>query len=135
MGVLFAGLLTCVAIGACVWTPDRSRIALEAKYLNSPNDYLTVEGIRLHLRDSGPRDARSVILLHGFGSSLHTWEPWARSLSDKYRVVRYDLPGFGLTGPDPTGDYTDERGMDILAALMDKLAIQRASLGRRCSSV
>lgn len=43
-------------------------------------------------------------------------------------MVRYELPGFGLTGPDPTGDYTDERGMAILAALMDKLSIQRASL-------
>lgn len=128
MGVLFAGILTCLAIAACVWTPDKSRISLEAKYLNSPGDYLDVDGIRLHLRDNGPRDAPSVIFLHGFGSSLHTWEPWAHSLSDKYRVVRYDLPGFGLTGPDPKGDYTDERGMEILAALMDKLSIQRASL-------
>ncbi|MBS0252202.1 MAG: alpha/beta hydrolase [Proteobacteria bacterium] len=128
LGILSAGILTGLAIGACLWTPDRSRITLEPKYLNSPNDYLDVEGIRLHLRDSGPRNAPSVILLHGFGSSLHTWEDWARSLSDEYRVVRYDLPGFGLTGPDPKGDYTDERGMEILAALMDRLSIRRASL-------
>jgi pimeloyl-ACP methyl ester carboxylesterase len=67
-------------------------------------------------------------MLHGFGSSLHTWEPWANALSDKYRVVRYDLPGFGLTGADPTGDYSDRRGMQVLADLMDALSIRRAAL-------
>jgi pimeloyl-ACP methyl ester carboxylesterase len=67
-------------------------------------------------------------MLHGFGSSLHTWDAWANSLSDKYRVVRYDLPGFGLTGPDPTGDYSDQRGMQMLADLMDALSIPRAAL-------
>jgi pimeloyl-ACP methyl ester carboxylesterase len=43
-------------------------------------------------------------------------------------VIRYDLPGFGLTGADPTGDYTEERGVHLLAALMDNLSVRRASL-------
>jgi pimeloyl-ACP methyl ester carboxylesterase len=67
-------------------------------------------------------------MLHGFASSLFTWEPWANALSDKYRIIRYDLPGFALTGPDPTGDYSDERGLEVLAALMDVLSVQQASL-------
>ena len=69
-----------------------------------------------------------MILLHGLGSSLHTWEPWAQKLSARYRVIRYDLPGFGLTGADPTGDYTDARVVVVLVALMDALAVSRASL-------
>ncbi|CAA2141295.1 alpha/beta fold hydrolase [Hyphomicrobium sp. ghe19] len=128
LGAWSAVLLACIAIGAWLWTPDISRTTLEAKYLNSPTDYLDVDGLRLHVRNSGPRGAPVVILLHGFGSSLHTWEPWARALADKYHVIRYDLPGFGLTGADPTGDYTEERGVHVLAALMEKLSIQRASL-------
>jgi pimeloyl-ACP methyl ester carboxylesterase len=84
--------------------------------------------VRLRLRDTGPRDRPAVILLHGFGSSLDTWEPWARALSTRYRVIRFDLPGFGLTGADPTGDYTDAREMKILVDLMDQLGIARASL-------
>jgi pimeloyl-ACP methyl ester carboxylesterase len=80
------------------------------------------------LRDTGPRDAPAVILLHGFGSSLETWEPWAQALSAHYRVIRFDLPGFGLTGADPTGDYTDARGTKILTDLMDQLGIARASI-------
>jgi pimeloyl-ACP methyl ester carboxylesterase len=69
-----------------------------------------------------------VILLHGFGSSLHTWEPLARALSGEYRVIRFDLPGFGLTGVDPSGDYTDARSVQVLGALMDRLGLPRASL-------
>ena len=33
--------------------------------------------MRLHIRDTGPRDGPAVLLIHGFGSSLHTWEAWA----------------------------------------------------------
>ncbi|WP_428395015.1 alpha/beta fold hydrolase [Lichenicoccus sp.] len=116
------------AVAAWLYTPDKSAAALEKKYLDSPADYREVAGIRLHLRDTGPSDAPAVILLHGFGSSLHTWQPWAERLSTDNRVIRYDLPGFGLTGPDPSGDYSDRRGIAILAALMDDLGIARASL-------
>jgi pimeloyl-ACP methyl ester carboxylesterase len=120
-------LLLLAAAIASIWTPDKSREVLEAKYA-SPGDFLEVAGLRLHIRDSGPREAPVLILLHGFGASLHTWEPWSQMLSSAYRVVRFDLPGFGLTGPDPTGDYTDARSIHVLCALMDRLGVQRASL-------
>jgi pimeloyl-ACP methyl ester carboxylesterase len=111
-----------------LWTPDRDRAALEAKYANAPDDFIEVAGIRLHVRESGPKTAPAVILLHGFGSSLHTWEAWAQTMSRSMRVIRFDLPGAGLTGPDPKGDYTDARALEILAALMDRLGVARASL-------
>lgn len=124
-----AVLVTAVTVGAIwLYTPDKTRPALEAKYLDAPGDHLEVAGLRLHLRDSGPKDAPAVILLHGFGASLHTWEPWARALAADHRVIRFDLPGFGLTGPDPTGDYTDARSLQVLMALLDRLAVSRASL-------
>lgn len=123
--LLIAALLTA---GAFLWTPDRSLAVLEAQYLNAKSDYIDVAGIRLHVRDSGPKSAPAVILLHGLGSSLHTWEPWAKSLSENFRVIRYDLPGFGLTGAEPSGDYSEARSMQVLAALMDKLSIERAGV-------
>ena len=121
-------LVAGIAAAAWLYTPDRSRAALEAKYLNGPGDYLEVAGLRLHVRDSGPRDAPVVVMLHGFGASLHTSEPWAQALADQFRVVRFDLPGFGLTGADPTGDYSDARSVTVLAALLDRLGVTRASL-------
>jgi pimeloyl-ACP methyl ester carboxylesterase len=69
-----------------------------------------------------------VVLLHGFGSSLHTWDVWAKGLATTHRVVRIDLPGSGLSLPDPAHDYRDERSLDMLIALMDSLGLQRTSL-------
>ncbi len=108
-----------------LYAPDKPRTMLEAAY---PGDYRTVDGVRLRLRDTGPRDAPPVLLLHGFGASLDTWEPWAQALSTRFRVIRFDLPGFGLTGADPTSDYTDARAMQCLVALMDQLGIDRAAI-------
>jgi pimeloyl-ACP methyl ester carboxylesterase len=123
------GLTSAALIAAAVWlyTPDADRVALEDTYAQSPSVFLTVAGIRLHVRDTGPRDAPALILLHGFGSSLHTWDAWAETLCARFRVIRFDLPGFGLTGPDPTGDYSDTRAMTIIIALMDALHVGRAT--------
>jgi pimeloyl-ACP methyl ester carboxylesterase len=111
-----------------LWTPDRDRTELERKYLNAPGDMMDVAGTRLHMRDSGDKTAPAVIFFHGFGASLHTWEPWAAELANGLRVIRIDLPGSGLSLPDPTGDYTDKRSLQIINALMDKLGLARASL-------
>jgi len=117
-----------VAVGLWLWTPDRDRATLESRYLAAPGDMIEVAGVRLHVRDSGPHDAPALILLHGFGASLHTWEPWARLLSDKYRLIRFDFPGCGLSPPDPSGDYTDEHSMQLLSALMDRFGLTSATL-------
>jgi pimeloyl-ACP methyl ester carboxylesterase len=122
--------LAVLLVGAGIWlyTPDKSRADLEAKYATAPSQFVKVAGVRLHIRDTGPRAAPALILLHGFGMSLHTWEGWAKALESDVRVVRLDLPGFGLTGVDPTGDYTDNRMLTVIAALMDNLGVARASI-------
>ena len=111
-----------------LWTPDVPRATLEARYLDSPADLRSVGPWQLHVRQSGPPDAPAVVLLHGFGSSLHTWDAWAKGLSTTHRVVRIDLPGSGLSPPDPAHDYRDERSLDMLIALMDSLGLKRTSL-------
>ncbi len=121
-------LLLLALAGAWLWTPDKDRADLEARYARGPADFVTVAGIRLHVRDDGPKDAPAVLLLHGFGASLHTWEPWAQALAPRHRVIRFDLPASGLTGPDPSGDYSDERSMQLVAALMDARGVARATL-------
>ncbi|MFN3718580.1 MAG: alpha/beta fold hydrolase [Rhizobium rhizophilum] len=118
-------VLGIIALSIWLYEPDKPRAALQRTY---PGQYRIVEGVRLRLRDTGPPDAQAVIMLHGFGASLDTWEEWANALSTRYRVVRFDLPGFGLTGPDPTGDYTDARTMQILIGLLDQLDLDRVSL-------
>lgn len=122
--------LLAVLAGALwwLWTPDAERAALEARHAAPPSRFVTVDGVRLHIRDTGRDGGTPVLLLHGFGSSLHTWEDWARLMDAEHRVIRLDLPGFGLTGADPSGDYSDLRAVALLAALLDTLGVGRVDV-------
>ncbi len=72
--------------------------SLEARYANEHSQFLTLQnGLIVHYRDEGDRDAPVIVLLHGFASSIHTWDEWAERLRQDYRIVRFDLPGHGLT--------------------------------------
>ncbi len=128
MIAVFVLLALVLGIALYLYTPDKARAAMEAQYATAPSTFITIDGVRLHVRDSGPRAAPALLMLHGFGSSLQTWDAWAARLSSSYRVIRFDLPGFGLTGPDPTGNYSDARAVALLAGLMDQLGVARASL-------
>jgi pimeloyl-ACP methyl ester carboxylesterase len=125
------GLALLASLGGAgwwLWTPDAERTALEARYAAPPSSFVTLEGVRLHVRDTGPREGPPVLLLHGFGSSLHTWDQWAALLEADRRVIRLDLPGFGLTGADPTGDYSDLRAVALLDGLLDQLGVAQADV-------
>ncbi|MGG5888279.1 alpha/beta fold hydrolase [Falsiroseomonas sp. HC035] len=128
--MIAAAALAVLLLALFLWAyaPDKPRAALESRYAAPPSSFLEVSGVRLHLRDTGPRNAPPLILLHGFGSSLHAWDDWVPRLEPDFRVIRLDIPGFGLTGADPSGDYTDARTIALMAALMDRLGLPRAHL-------
>lgn len=84
-------------------TRDIDPQLLERKYTDSTSKFITVGNKRVHYRDEGTGDL--VLLLHGTASSLHAWDAWASYLKGNYRVIRMDLPGFGLTGPDADNRY------------------------------
>jgi len=122
--------LATFILGAAWWLyrPDARRAPLEARWAQAPSQFLPVAGLRLHVRDTGPRDAPAILALHGFGASLHAWDDVAAGLLETHRVIRLDLPGFGLTGADPTGDYSDARAHAVLLALMDAMHLDRVVL-------
>jgi pimeloyl-ACP methyl ester carboxylesterase len=110
--------------------PDIPRAILEAKYAGPPSQFLTLrEGTRAHVRDRGPRDALTLVLIHGSNASLYTWEPWAKRLSDRFRVITLDLPGHGLTGAVPNGDYTQEGMVKFIDEVAGILGLQRFAIG------
>src|ERR1700724_1092399 len=84
--------------------------------------------MRIHYLDEGTRAGTPLVLLHGFGSSLYTWDGWVRQLAGTRRLIRLDLPGFGLTGPAPDGDYRTERYVHVVAALLDRLGVERTDV-------
>ena len=91
----------------------------------------TPAGLAISYYDSDPakKGGPTIVLLHGTSASLHTWEGWAEALRGQRRVIRMDLPGFALTGPNPENDYSIERYVAFVAALADQLGVQRFVLG------
>lgn len=93
-------LMGTALIVALARAPDRDVQSLVHRWALPPSQFLDLNGQLVHYRDEGPqRDPVPVVLIHGTSSSLHTWDGWARALRAQRRVLRLDLPGFGLTGP------------------------------------
>ena len=126
--MLFASafLLALAAYG--LWAPDIELSELQKRYGSTPENMVSMESIRIHYKDTGPKDAPVLLLLHGFGSSLQTWDVWAEKLDKKYRVIRLDLPGFGLTGPSPSDDYSELNDLNTLTRFVDSLGITDLSV-------
>jgi pimeloyl-ACP methyl ester carboxylesterase len=121
-----------LALGALVgvnWTPDRSVESLRERWAPAPSKFLTIDGMSVHLRDEGPGDdPHPIVLIHGTSSSLLTWEGWVASLKGQHRVVSFDLPGAGLTGPFPDDDYGIEHYRRFIGDFLDRLRIKHATL-------
>ena len=99
-------LLVLSPIALLVATQVRRDVPVEQLkplYANGSSRFLELDGMSVHYRDEGR--GTNLLLLHGTGASLHTWDAWVAALADNFRVVRVDLPGFGLTGPAPRNDY------------------------------
>lgn len=127
--VVAAVLLAIGGYAAATWAPDVSVDVLKARWAPPPSQFLAIDGMQVHLRDEGPRsDSVPIVLLHGTSSSLHTWDGWADSLKGTRRVIRFDLPGFGLTGPAPDGDYSMERYVRFVTHMLDALGARRVVL-------
>jgi pimeloyl-ACP methyl ester carboxylesterase len=121
--------LTIAGVVATSWAPDRKVGELASRWAEPPSTFLELGGLQVHLRDEGRRDDPTpVVLLHGTSASLHTWDGWVAALAPARRVIRVDLPGFGLTGPAPDGDYRIDRYVEFVTALLDALGIERCVL-------
>jgi pimeloyl-ACP methyl ester carboxylesterase len=106
--------------------PDWPVETLVARWAPPPSDFIDVKGQLVHLRDVGPRDDPTpIVLVHGTSASLHTWEGWAAALRTRHRVISFDLPGFGLTGPSAGADYRGDTYARFVLDLMDQLKVQR----------
>jgi pimeloyl-ACP methyl ester carboxylesterase len=133
MRKLFGLLVVALAIAAACWglfNSDISRSVLIAKYARPPSQFMSLaDGTRIHFRERGPKSAPALILIHGSNASLFTWEPWAARLSDAFRVISIDMPGHGLTGAVPSGDYSEEAMTNIVARVADRLKLTRFAIG------
>lgn len=133
MKKVFGLLAVLIVIGAVAVTALYFRAAggapadgLEDAYVKADDRFVNIAGARVRVREEGPDDAPVIILIHGFTHSLETWDGWAEALKSDYRVIRYDLLGHGLTGPDPKERYAPEERAAFIGDLMNALSLEKA---------
>lgn len=128
----WSAILFGVALSVVVWAtwePDRQLGQLLARWAPEPSTFQELDGMQVHVRDTGPRnDPVPIVLLHGMSSSLHTYEGWQAALQGERRVISMDLPGFGLTGPSPQGDYRIDAYTRFVLRMLDTLGVKHVVL-------
>lgn len=92
--------------------------------------YATVQGQRLFYRESGPADAPTVVLLHGFPTSSFMFRDLIPALADSYHVIAPDHLGFGFSAAPPADEfgYTFDALADLTAGLLDQLGVTRYAI-------
>ncbi len=123
-------VLLLVGVAVVYWQKDIPLDVLIKKYGNLDSKFVQIDGMSVHYRDEGNQnDTIPVVLIHGTGASLHTWEAWVRELKPEHRVITLDLPAYGLTGPNPTGDYSQDVYAEFINHFLTELQVKQCVLG------
>ena len=119
-------LVVIILIGKYIVSPDKTFEELAPKYAAVPSQFMVLNGMKIHYRDEGV--GPPIVLIHGTGASLHTWNDWTKELIEDYRVIRLDLPAYGLTGQDPQKRYSSKDYVEILDAFLAELKVDQFHL-------
>lgn len=119
-------LLIWVVANVILYEPDLPVEQLKAEYANAQSKFIEIDGMQVHYRIEG--EGEPLILVHGTGAMLQTWDDWVNLLSLHYKIIRMDIPAFGLTGPRPDNVYNDSMYTDFLNQFVTKLEIDSFNL-------
>lgn len=95
-------------------------------YTDNNSRFVEIEGMRVHYKDEG--EGKPLVLLHGTAASLHTWDGWVDELKSSFRIIRIDLPAFGITGLNPAGEYSIDFYSHFVKQFLDTLGINQCYL-------
>ena len=127
--VLAINLLLALIIVVVFAHKDIPLNELKLKYTNSDSSFIDINGTNVHYRDVGnSNDSIPIVLMHGTGSSLHTYDFWSDNLKSTNRIIRMDLPAFGLTGPFVKNDYSISNYTFFLKEFLNSLNIKECIL-------
>jgi pimeloyl-ACP methyl ester carboxylesterase len=118
-------ILVAVGVGILVLAEkDKKLETLLPIYANKESKFLPVLGMQVHYRVEGPAsDTLPIVLIHGTSASLHTWDSLTLLLKDKKKIIRFDLPAFGLTGPNKENTYNAEVYNIFVDSVLEKLKV------------
>ncbi|PQJ80560.1 alpha/beta fold hydrolase [Polaribacter porphyrae] len=122
----YAILIVLILLIKSVVYSDISVEDLKMEYANKYSKFIEIDGMQVHYRDEGK--GFPIILIHGTASSLHTWDAWTTELTKTNRIIRMDLPAFGLTGPNTTADYSIKSYTNFLHQFLEKVKVDKFHL-------
>jgi len=126
LAVFLVGIFVLLAV---FFESDVPLAELKPKYSTAQSQYVPVLGMQVHVRDEGPKtDTIPLVLLHGMSSSLHTWNEVVHSVAGRRRTISVDLPGFGMTGPNPKNQYNFVFYNEFIDSLCAKLGVHKFTL-------
>ncbi len=122
------------------WTPQLPKLPrptlkdhfpeaeIQEKYTTKDSQFVEIDGLKIHYRDQGSGPV--LVLVHGLISSLHIWNKWTELLKSDFRVIRLDLPGFGLSdAPETVGQDLIDNYVKTIKGLLDHLGIDKCHIG------
>ena len=118
-------ILLIVLIKGAIYS-DISVEELKKEYANEHSKFIEINEMQVHFRDEG--EGFPIVLVHGTASSLHTWDAWTNEVKKTNRVIRMDLPAFGITGPNKNADYSIESYTTFLHSFVEKLNLEKFHL-------
>lgn len=128
MKKIFLFLLAVIIIGAIALVKGPIPLeTLKEKYTDENSQWTDINGLQVHYKIEG--EGQPIVLIHGTGASLQTFDKWTQLLKDEYQVIRMDIPAFGLTGPNAENDYTIEAYVQFIKDFTKKLNIKDFVLG------
>lgn len=128
-------LLASIAVqnvGAAETSPSTATAPTTYASTGYPTSHkaVNIDGLDIFYREAGPKDAPTILLLHGFPTSSHMFRNLIPALSDRFHLVAPDYPGFGNSSMPALEefDYTFDRLADIIEKFTEKLGLKKYSL-------
>lgn len=122
-------IMAIIALLMFVQSPDTNKDEMIAKYGGAPSKFLDLgNGTTMHYRDEGNIKGPIIVLIHGNNSDLHDWKLWVERLKGKYRIIRFDQIGHGLTGESDDSLYGMKDFADSFEVFRNKLGIKDFTL-------
>mgnify|MGYP001584223403 CR=1 FL=1 len=124
--LLIVTLLTLATTWLWWSNRDIPMAELEQQFGGNGLQRVMIDGVNLAYRVEG--QGPSLVLIHSHFYTMRQWQQWVDTLKEDFTVVRFDLTSHGLTGPDPSEDYSRARGSVLLQGLLNHLHIEKASI-------